>query len=276
MLSTQCKVNKQIDLCVICGFSKNKNSIVFVTWECWIIRQHMSLSREKAEWSGNIWVCLMRMGFDQAAYEFVTWESWMIRQHMSLSCENGNWSCSIWVSYEKAEWSGNKWVCHVRKLNDQAASEFIFFPLSHEKVKWSGSMWVCLMRNGIIRQHLSLFSHTHIPVWVSWMIRQHLSLFFSHSHMSKLNDQAAFEFVFSHTHTWVSWMIRQHLSLFFSHSHMSKLNDQAGFEFIFFSHSHMSKLNDQAAYEFVTWESWMIRQHMSLSHENGNWSFSMS
>jgi hypothetical protein len=163
-----------------------------------MIKQHMSLSHEKAEWSVSIWVCHMRMGIDhsawvnfcntrtrklnnQTAYEFVTWESWMIRQHMSLSCEKAEGSGSMWVCHMRKLNNQAAWVCHMRMGIDHAAYELIFVTLSHKKAEWSGSIWVC----------------------------------------------------------------------------------------------HMRKLNNQAAYEFVTWESWMMRQHMSFSHEKAEWSGSI-
>ena len=140
----------------------------FLTWECWMIRQHMSLSHEKVVLSGSIWVCLMRKWcyqaayeclmrkwYYQAAFEFVSWESGIIRQHMSLS-------------HGKVVLSGSIWVCLMRKWYYQTAFEFF---------SWG---------SGIIRQHQSLFlSHSHEDVdWLGSV----LSSFFCPTHMRVLTD----------------------------------------------------------------------------------------
>ena len=201
-----------------------------------MIRQHMSLSHEKAEWWGSIWVFHMRKLNDQAAYEFIFFPLW----------------------HEKVKWSGSMWVCHMRMQYDQAAYKFFVVSLtwgcritkqclefvfsSHENAEWSGSIWVCLMRK-----------------WCYQAAYECL--------MRKWYYQAAFEFV-----SWESGVIRQHMSL----SHEKVVLSGS----IWVSHEKvvlsgsiwvclMRKWCYQAAYEFVSWESGIIRQHLSVSWESG-------
>jgi len=176
----------------------------------------------------------MRKLNDEAAYEFFTWESWMIRQHMS-------YFFPLW--HEKVKWSGSMWVCHMRMQYDQAAYKFVVVSLtwgcritkqclefgfsSHENAEWSGSIWVCLMRKWCYQAAYEFVS------WESGVIRQHMSV------------------------SWESGIIRQHLSL----SHGKVVLSGSIWVCL------MGKWYYQAAYEFVSWESGIIRQHLSFSHE---------
>jgi hypothetical protein len=140
----------------------------------------------------------------------------MIRQHMSLSCE-------------KAEGSGSMWVCHMRKLNNQAA----WVQLSH--VTNSYAVWLFSFLVRVLQKLTHAEWSIPILMWQTHMLPDHSA--FS-------CDKLICCLIIQLTHVWVWEKNKLKSCLIIQLTHVC----------LFFFHCHTRKLNDQGACEFVSWE----------------------